>query len=111
MTPKVTESEVLIAVRDYLTLRGFRVERRNVAGVVQMAKGGVMRVGHRGQADLTGYHRGTGRHLEVEIKRPGKIPTQEQQQWLQAAFECGCVAFWCSSTKQCEEELARQGVR
>ena len=93
---------------DLLAARGFRVFRRNVMGVVPM-KGGVVRVNQRGMADLWGWHIGTGRHLECEVKRPGKTPTAYQAAWLEDAWQHGALAFSCDSVESCEAELYRWG--
>ena len=108
MIPGVRESDILLAVRDLLAMRGFKVWRQNAGS--HPVKGGFARLAPRGSSDLIGYHKGSGRALCVEVKRPGKKPSQEQQQWLQEAFEAGCVAFWCDSVAMAEAELRRYGL-
>ena len=109
--PAPAERDVLRAVLEYLTFRGFRVWRRNVGLTVAHHKGKsrVIRSGIRGQADITGYLKANGRHLECEVKREGKEPTSLQSQWLQQAHEEGCIAFWCDSVPAAEAELKRYG--
>jgi len=104
------EADTLKAIADYLRARGFRIFRRNVAGAVRMARGGVVHVGQRGQADLYGWEVGTGRHIEVEVKRPGRDTTPRlrramQDGWILAAQRDGCIAFRTDSVKDCEEWL------
>ena len=75
--PVPSESDVERAILDLLACRGFKVYTQR-AGSVKSARGGWMRLAPRGASDLTGWHRGTGRALQVEVKRPGERPTQEQ---------------------------------
>ena len=104
------ESDIQRAVMDYLAVRGFRIFRRNVMGIVPMKKGGVIRVGVRGQADLQGWQIRTGRAIEVEIKRPGGILTLFQRAWLANALMDGVIAFVAHSVKECGERLKEFGI-
>ena len=56
-------------------------------------------------ADIWGWQVMTGRHIEVEVKRPGIKPTALQEQWLQQARQAGCIAFWCDSMETALEAL------
>jgi len=103
------ESDIQRAIMDYLAARGFRVFRRNVMGIVPMKKGGVVRVGVKGQADLYGWFRYNGIHIEVEVKRPGGTLTPEQGAWLDNARADGAVAFVVDSVEECERQLKRFG--
>ncbi len=104
------ESDIQKAVAEYLAYRGFRVYRRNVAGLLPMKKGGAMRVGETGQADLYGRQTSTGRALEVEVKRPGEHPSPAQTAWLECALEDNVIAFWCDSVKGAESCLKAFGI-
>lgn len=104
------EADIQRAIADFLSLRGFRVFRRNVMGIVPMPKGGVVRVGVRGQSDLFGWLRGTGRALEVEVKRPGKSPNPFQRAWLANAKADGVIAFVAHSVEECAERLKEFGI-
>lgn len=106
MKPAPRESDILKAVMDYLGAQGFSMFRRNT-GAMQMGKRFV-RFSQPGQADLWGVQRGTGRHVEVEAKSPGKKPTPEQTAWLEAMREAGAVAFWCDSVDDCRFKLGLQ---
>lgn len=105
-TPRPHEKDIQRAVMDFLAASGFRVFRRNVAGILPMAHGGFMRVGEKGQADLYGWHRETGRHIEVEVKRSGEVPSSDQELWLLMAERNNCIAFWANSVEMAEEKLA-----
>lgn len=103
------ESDIQRAVADYLAVRGFRVFRRNVMGIVPMKKGGAVRVGIKGMADLWGWNKYNGMHIELEVKRPGQTPSPSQLAWLRMCEESGCIAFWADSIEQVEEQLRQRG--
>jgi len=106
---RASEADILRAVMDYLSARNFRVFRRNVMGIVPMAKGGAVHVGVKGQADLYGWFRYTGIHIEVEVKRPGGTLTPEQGAWLDNARADGAVAFMVDSVEECRLQLKKFG--
>jgi len=101
--PIPRESDILKAVSDYLGTQGFSMFRRNT-GVMMTGKRFV-RFSSPGQADLWGLDRRTGRHIEVEVKRPGQKPTAVQAAWLEAMRKAGAIAFWCDSVQTCRREL------
>ena len=106
------ESDILKAIMDLLAARGFRVFRRNVMGVIPV-KGGAIRLGQRGMADLYGWEIGTGRHIEVEVKKPGARTDRKrallQEIWIDRAYADGCIAFQADSVNGCEKKLADFG--
>ena len=106
-TPR--ESDIQRAIMDYLAARGFCVFRRNVMGIVPMKRGGVVRVGQKGMADLWGWQRVAGRHIEVEVKRPGRTVTLHQSAWLVNALAEGAIAFVARSVEECETRLREFG--
>jgi len=108
----VREADVQRAVMQLLTLRGFRVFRRNVMGnLVLQGKHGsrVVKVGVKGQSDLYGWHRRTGRHFEIEVKAPGNKPTPDQAAWLASADADGALAFWTDSVSCTDQTLTHLG--
>jgi hypothetical protein len=109
--PAIREQDVLRTVKHYLELRGFLIWRRNIGGAFRGMQ--FVRFSSPGQADLWGWERGTGKHIEVEIKRPnGRTSPQrqvQQQQWLDRAKRDGCIAFRAASVEECEERLAEFG--
>jgi hypothetical protein len=48
--------------------------------------------------------------LEVEVKRPGKTPTAEQQAFLDEINNAGGVAVWADSVESLEAKLLVAGV-
>lgn len=90
--PKPRESKVQRAIVERLSRLGVRLWRRNV-GAMRDKAGNFVRFAAAGQSDLWGVDR-SGRHWEVEVKRPGNRPTAAQLVWLRDMTARGCVAFW-----------------
>lgn len=55
-----------------------------------------------GQSDTYGWIIATGRHVEVEWKRPGNRPTVHQLRWLKECTRTGAIAFWSDSVAVAE---------
>lgn len=112
---RALERDVKRAIIDYLRMRGFRVFVRTVGGAYAMRLGReqFVRFSEPGAADLTGWEIGTGRAIEVEIKRPGGRTNPQrqalQQRWLDQARRDGCIAFRASSVEECEAALEEYG--
>lgn len=110
--PAVRETDIVRAIRAYLRLRGFRIYRRNTGGAYN-ASLQFVRFSEPGSADLYGREIGTGRTIEVEVKRPGgrtNLKRQLQQQaWLDLARQDGCIAFRAASVEECEAALEAYG--
>lgn len=109
-----TERALMKAVMELLQSRGFIIFRRNTGAVRAryVRKDGssrerFIRFSEPGAADLYGWQIGTGRHVEIEIKRPGLKPSTLQAQWLAQAEKDGCMSFWCDSMGMAERELHR----
>ena len=98
--PRERESSVQKTVRAALDLRGIVTYRRNV--VLYPINGRYVRAGEKGQADLYGWERVTGRHWEIETKRPDERPTEDQLVWLKQCTADGAVAFWCDNARTAE---------
>ena len=91
--------------------------RRNV-GAMQI-KGRWVRFSQKGASDIEGvvtvevlspfYHNpvssSVGVTLEVETKRVGNKPTDEQAAWLAAHAAAGAIALWCDSVGMLEYKL------
>lgn len=115
LLPKITETDVQKAIKQYLELRGFRMYRRNVGGAYAMRLGReqFVRFSEPGAADLTGWEIGTGRTIEVEVKKPGARTNPKRQAlqraWLDQAKRDGCIAFRAASVQEADEQLAAYG--
>lgn len=104
--PSATESEIQAAIIEYLNYQpGVRVWRRNVGAMAGSHNGRkwFVRFGAKGMADIEGIGPG-GRHIEIEVKRAGKKPTQEQLDWLEDCRVCGAIAFWADSLESAIEQ-------
>jgi hypothetical protein len=65
----------------------------------------VARFGQPGQSDLGGIIRPLGVMLQVEIKRPGHIPSEEQNTWIEFINTNGGIAFYTDSLRSCCDKL------
>src|SRR5512143_3504740 len=110
--PTLRETDIVRAVKHYLELRGFAVFRRNVGGAYSGLS--FVRFSEPGQADLYGWERSTGRHLECEVKVPGARtkPTRDalQREWLARAKRDGVIALRVASVLEADEQLAEYGI-
>lgn len=102
MRTEPTEAEILKACLEYLNLQwGCKFWRRNVGAFMGEYRGRkrFMRFGARGMCDIEGV--AYGRHVEIEIKRPGKAPTLDQAAWITEMQNLGAIAFYCTSLEDC----------
>lgn len=94
----VTENDVERAIVTFLKDRGWTVERNQV-GLLYTSDGRPCPVGRRGQCDWRAIRPlpdapGLAQYLEVEVKRPGAVPSKAQReymalrQWLGVACTC-----------------------
>ena len=75
-------------------------------GAVQDARGNYVVFNDiKGCADLIGQLK-TGHWLAIEVKRPGNVPTEDQQEFLDAVALNGGLAFWCDSVEECSRRIA-----
>lgn len=66
-------------------------------GTVKGVHGGrPFRVGFNGQSDIMGQM-SDGRLLAIEVKVPGKAPTDDQLKFISTVIESNGVAGWCDS--------------
>lgn len=92
-------------------LRGFGcvAHRRNTGAMSGAHKGKAwfVRFGEPGAADVWALMP-DGRHLELEVKRPGQYPTLDQVHWLRTHNGIGSsVAFWVDNTATLERVYRR----
>lgn len=85
-----SEADIQRSILDYLRRRKVLHWRNNV-GAMKRGKGFV-RFGQKGLPDIFVVLPGTkGRLAAVEVKRPGEIPTPEQDDMLMRFIDAGCV--------------------
>jgi hypothetical protein len=111
-----TESGVLAACLQYLSLRRVFHYRHNQTPV-PLPGGGYRRfVGMRGIADIiaviprTCEVLGHGKvtvavYCAIEVKRPGEKPRQEQREFLRRIEELGGIALCVHSVQELQEQL------
>jgi hypothetical protein len=100
------EKDVLRRCMARLGHLGWRAFRRNVGAVRFVEsndeeKARFIRFSEPNQADIWGKTR-HGRHFEIEIKRPGKVPTAGQMEWLRymnTSRPDDSVAFWVTDAE------------
>lgn len=105
---KVLERDVKAVVMDYLAcVPHSRWWVRNVGSRDwQDSKGRrrIVKFAAPGQSDIYGIWNGV--HCEIELKRPGKTPTDEQKQYLLDIRQLGGIAFWTDSLDRLIEHMA-----
>ena len=103
MRIEAKESEIQKACIDWLcTLPGVKVWRQNTGAFSGEYKGKkrFVRLGQKGQADITGIGP-SGVRIEIEVKRFGIKPSAEQEEWLQMIKDRGGIAFYVWSLGGC----------
>ena len=79
----------------------------------------VIRVNQKGQSDIEGiikiqfahgsFQTGSaGVHLEIETKRIGNEPTDDQSAWMLAVQAIGGIALWCNSLDMLKAKLKEE---
>ena len=109
--PVPLERDVSQAIADYFALvYHIELHRRNTGAVRANYKGKTrfIRFSVAGQADRWGIAPNTGRHIEIEVKRQGKFPSDEQRAWLDACRAQGAIAFWADSVHMAIEKYREQ---
>lgn len=95
--PAPREAEIQRNALAWLKANGIAAWRRNVAAIdipaVGNSKRRFFRAADAGQSDVWGILP-DGRHMEIEIKRPGERPTLAQILWLTRINELTGAAFW-----------------
>ena len=74
------QSEILIEVNK----RGHRLYRSN-AGTIQTKHGGVVKLYPRGYPDLTGFRKGDGKFVVIEVKKPSGRLSEHQKKFAEWA--------------------------
>lgn len=102
------EADIQKACIEWLnTLPGVKVWRQNTGGMSGKHNGKTwyMKFGQKGQADITGIALGV--RVEIEVKRPGKEPSDDQRDWLRIMGIHYGIAFWTDSIERCVMETRK----
>lgn len=102
---KTEESDIQKACLDALLASG-KVAFAHVTtnGKVRLAKGGWLNLGFKGQLDIAGMLK-DGRHFEIEIKRPGFQPSEDQENHMLLIRKHGGVAGWATNVDEALEVI------
>lgn len=105
LTAKPRESLIQRAILEYLAWRGIFAFRVNQQGVpLHDGRGGFRPSPTRGVSDILGILPG-GTFLAIEVKRPGKRPTDIQDEFLTRVGQAGGVAFVATSVEDVKKFL------
>ena len=91
--PALRESDVTKQIKGFLESRGWYAVRLQSGVVRGITRDSFMRLGKKGLPDWI-FVRGR-EALFVEMKRPGKKPSQDQARWFEWAEIQGIMAVWC----------------
>ncbi len=104
---KTIQTEILA---EFGTRDDMRLWRVNTGVALPLGSERVTRFGVRGQADLSGIIRGSGRRLEIEVKSPmGRVSTQ-QSRWGQMIIRFGGIYIVARSIHDVYAGLHDAGV-
>jgi hypothetical protein len=99
-----SENDVEHAIVHFLRRRGWLVDRNQV-GLLYTADGRPCPVGRRGQCDwravrpLAGAVGGAAQYMEIEVKAPGRKPTQVQREYMALRTQQGILVTWADSVE------------
>ena len=92
--PEPTEKQIQDAILEYLKMKGIFAWKQNVGAFLLTSndKKRMVRSAFPGVSDILGYLR-DGRGLAIEVKRPGKKLTHDQQAFLDAVNATKALGF------------------
>lgn len=101
---KATETDLVNEIRVVLGKLPYVTVWRNNVGMLKDAKGRPVRYGLCvGSSDLIGIvhnHAGRGIFIAIEVKLPGKSPTEDQDRFIRAVGKMGASATWVTSVEE-----------
>jgi len=106
-----SERDITHMLISQLNYRGFIVWRHNVTAIgYERKNGSVGRVmfGRKGDSDIMGFQKKTGRFIVVEVKKPGYKPSDvspQQEEFINMVTYFGGIGFVASSIEEMEEKL------
>ena len=95
MNKNPKESSLQKAIIDHLNKIGFLAWRNNTGafGGEYKGKKWYVKFGIPGSADIFAIVE-KGRFLGIEVKRKGRLPSPQQNAWMQMIREAGGIAIW-----------------
>lgn len=110
--PKVTETQLMMAVRDALLRTGRVLLWRNNTGQLKDQRGRWVSFGlGLGSPDLVGIFKDTGQLIGVEVKTAAGRMSPEQKAWHQAAASAGAIVGCARSVAEAMALLPRAATQ
>ena len=94
----ILQNEIIVAL-----CKNGCVARNHTVGQFFTKYGGLVNIGHHGEADIFGHRISDGRAIDIEVKLPGEQPRADQKRFLEAMRRTGAIAGCAHSV---EEALA-----
>lgn len=96
------EHAIQNAILSVLPYYGVYAWRNNVGMASGMYKGKAwfIKMGKAGLPDIIGVQKRTGRMVAIEVKRPGKTPTDIQERVMGELHEYGALVFVATSVDE-----------
>lgn len=102
-----SEKQICDAICEFLNYSGCYVWRVNSGAIPAYYKGKkrIIHMGLKGQSDIQGIHKGTGRFIGLEVKKPStrKNVTVFQQEFLDTIREMGGISGVATSPEEALE--------
>lgn len=76
------------------------VARNHTVGQFFTKYGGVVNIGHHGEADIWGHRIFDGRAFYIEVKLPGEYPREDQEKFLEAMRRTGALSGCAHSIEE-----------
>lgn len=102
-----SEHQIQSAILEWLPYLGVYAWRNN-SGMIAVGEGRyrrMIKLGKAGLPDIIGVHKTTGRMIAIEVKRPGKKPTELQENTIRELREYNAIAFVATSIDDVKKEL------
>ena len=104
----MTESEIQSLILLEASKRGHRLWRSN-AGTIQTKQGGVVKLYPRGYPDLTGFRKGDGKFVVIEVKKPsGRL--SEHQKNFAAWAKTQPIIYGVARSKEEAIQIIEEGI-
>jgi hypothetical protein len=106
------ESTIVSGILTALSYRrDVKVWRQNTGAARLPGRGGelaLVRFGRPGAADISGLVVGSGRRLEIEVKRPGGKQSEAQEQYEREIRNAGGIYLLAHSVEECLSALSAE---
>lgn len=76
------------------------VARNHTVGQFYTKYGGVVNIGHHGEADIWGHRVSDGRAFYIEVKLPGEKPREDQERFLKVMAATGAISGCAHSVEE-----------